>query len=186
MALRTGRYKLGPEDGTVLVRTGREGAAAKMGHDLTLLATRWTATVSVDAEDPARSRITAVVEAASLVVREARGGPVGLTELQREEIENNIRTKVLRSDRHPTITFRSTAVEGDGRRASATGRLTIGRRTRPATLSLRARRSQLPRISATTSIVQTEFGIEPYSALLGALRVKDEVEVVVDVRFPGR
>src|SRR5450755_3636796 len=113
MPLKTGRYRLGPADGSLLIRTGREGAAALMGHDLTLVATRWTATVSVDAEDPPRSKVTATVDAASLVVREATGGPIGLTDSQRAEIESNVRTKVLLSDRYPRIAFHSTAVESD-------------------------------------------------------------------------
>lgn len=186
MPLRSGRYTIGPDDGTLLVMTGREGVAALMGHDLTLLATRWAATVSVDADDPSRSRVRATVEAGSLVVREASGGPVGLTDSQREEIENTVRDKALRTERYPTISFRSTSVDGDGKRASVTGTLTIGRRTRAATLELRVARSKVPRIVATTSIVQTEFGIEPYSALRGALRVKDVVMVRVELRLPGR
>ena len=185
MPLRTGRYRVGPENGTLLVRTGREGAAALMGHDLTLVATSWTATVRVDAGNPSRSTVRATVDAGSLVVLEASGGPVGLTDSQRAEIEDTMRTKVLRSDRHPRISFRSTSVDGDGKRASVTGDLTLARRTRPVTLELRVARSKLPRIIATTSLVQTEFGIEPYSALLGALRVKDVVEVTVELRLPA-
>ncbi len=185
MPLRTGRYTLGPEQGAVTVRTGREGAAALMGHDLTLVVTRWRATVKVDATDPARSTVRATIDAASLVVVDARGGPVGITDAQRAEIEANIRTKVLRSDQHPAITFRSTAVSREGKGWSITGNLAIGRRTRPVMLRLRVARSKAPRITATTSIVQTEYGIEPYTALLGALRVKDVVEVAAEVRLPG-
>jgi polyisoprenoid-binding protein YceI len=186
MPLTSGRYTLGAADGSLLIRTGREGAAALMGHDLTLVASRWTATVAVDVEDPSRSRVTATVDAASLVVLEASGGAVGLTDSQRAEIESNVRTQVLQSDRYPRIAFRSTSVDRDGRHTSVTGRLTIRRRTRPVTLTLRVARSRAPRIVATTSIVQTAFGIAPYSALLGALRVKDVVELTIDVRPPAR
>ena len=181
MPLRSGRYTLGPDNGSLLVMTGREGPAARMGHDLTLLATRWSATVTVDADQPARSKVRAAVEAGSLVVREARGGAVGLRESQREEIESIMRTQVLRSERHPTITFRSTSVEGDGKRATITGNLTLRRRTRPVVLELRMARSASPRLRARGSVAQTEFGIKPYSALLGALRVTDVVQVVIDV-----
>lgn len=186
MALRTGRFILGPADGTVLIRTGREGAAARVGHDLTLVATRWRAVVHVDARVPTRSTMRAVVEAASLEVREASGGALSLSESQKVEIEANMREKVLRSRRHPTITFTSTAVEGDAKRALVTGKLAIAGRTREAALALGVDgRSKLPRVRATMSIVQTDFGITPYSALLGALRVKDAVEVSIDVRLPA-
>jgi polyisoprenoid-binding protein YceI len=181
MALRTGRYILGPKDGTVLVMTGRDGPAARMGHNLTLEATRWNATVVVDVQDPSRSKVTASVDAGSLVVVEASGGPLGLSDSQRVEVEDIVREKVLGSGRHPRITFRSTAVSGDARRVSVTGTLSIGRRTRPITLELRATGAKLPRIVATAAIVQTEFGIQPYSVLRGALRVADTVDLSVEV-----
>jgi polyisoprenoid-binding protein YceI len=186
MALRTGRFTLGPADGTVLIRTGREGAAARVGHDLTLAATRWRAVVHVDARVPSRSTLRAVVDAASLEVREAKGGVLGLTDSQKVEIEANTREKVLRSRSHPKITFTSTAVEGDSKRALVTGDLAIAGRTREAALALHVdARSRMPRVRATMSIVQTDFGITPYSALLGALRVEDAVELSVDVRLPA-
>ncbi len=34
------------------------------------------------------------------------------------------------------------------------------------------------------TVVQSEFGIKPYSAMLGALKVKDEVEIDLDVILP--
>ncbi len=186
MPLRTGRYTIGPDDGSLLIRTGREGAAARMGHDLTLEATRWTATVTVNVEEPARSKVVATIAAGSLVVRDARGGPVGLSDAQRAEIEETVRDKVLNSRRHPRISFRSTAVHVESRRTSVTGALTIRGRTQPATLALRVARARTPRIVATTAVVQTEYRIQPYSALLGALRVKDVVGVTIEVRLPGR
>jgi polyisoprenoid-binding protein YceI len=186
MALRTGTFTLGPADGTVLIRTGREGAAARVGHDLTLVATRWRAAVHVDARVPTRSTVRAVVEAASLEVREASGGALSLTEAQKKEVETNTREKVLRSRRHPKITFTSIAVEGDAKRALVTGKLAIAGKTREAALAVRVdSRSTLPRVRATMSIVQSDVGMTPYSSLLGALRVKDALELSVDVRLPN-
>jgi hypothetical protein len=36
------------------------------------------------------------------------------------------------------------------------------------------------RLTASATVKQTEWGIKPYSALLGALKVRDEVEVAID------
>ena len=36
MAIPPGSYKLGPENGKMLVKTGREGMGGKMGHDLVI------------------------------------------------------------------------------------------------------------------------------------------------------
>jgi polyisoprenoid-binding protein YceI len=186
MALTSGTYRLGPGDGDLLVQTSREGAASLLGHDLTLVATRWSATVTVDVRVVARSRVKATIHAGSLQVREASGGAIGLTDSQKAEVERNIREKVLHSDRHPRITFASTSVTGDARKASVTGNLTITGKTRPVTLNVRVDgRSTSPRIHGTASIAQTDFGIRPYTALLGALRVRDVVDIRVAVTPPS-
>ena len=183
MSLRTGRYVLGPDDGAILIHTGREGPAARLGHDLTLLATQWHATLRIDAEVPSRSRVTATVESGSLVVQSARGGAIGLTDAQKDEIRGIVAAKVLRSERGRLIRFTSTAVDGAGTRAVMAGRLTIARRTRDASFDVRVRGL---RVTATTSISQTDFGITPYSAMLGALRVTDAVRITVSIRLPRR
>ena len=73
MAIKPGTYDLGPTDGTLLVRTGRQGMAQKVGHDLTLEASNWRATVTVD-PDPAGSGATATIEPRSLEVVSGAGG----------------------------------------------------------------------------------------------------------------
>jgi polyisoprenoid-binding protein YceI len=186
MELISGTYILGPDEGDLTIETGREGRAARLGHDLVLAALRWSATVVVDAERPERSTVTATVDAASLVVREASGGMVGLSDSQKAEVEATTRDKVLHSDRHPSITFESTGLTGDATRAALTGDLTIAGTTRPATFALRGDGSGADaRIIASTSIQQTDFGITLYSAMMGSLRVKDVVVVSMAVRLPA-
>jgi hypothetical protein len=58
MNVKPGIYNLGPSDGTVQVKTGRQGMAARAGHDLTLAASNWKATLTVDA-DASRNGVTA-------------------------------------------------------------------------------------------------------------------------------
>ena len=42
VADNTGNFRLGPENGRVVLKTGRQGIAARAGHDLTLEVTRGT------------------------------------------------------------------------------------------------------------------------------------------------
>src|SRR6478672_2871167 len=49
MAIPEGTYTLGPDDGTLVVRTTRTGVAAKAGHDLLIEVTAWQATLEVAA-----------------------------------------------------------------------------------------------------------------------------------------
>lgn len=186
MPLTSGSYDVGPDNGTLLIRTARAGAASRMGHDLVLEATRWSATVVVDARTPDRSSVSATVDGSSLVVREAHGGVLPLTDGQRGEIVRTINDKVRRTGKYPSITFTSLAVTGDPKRAAVSGELTVAGVTRPATLAVVADElAQAVRLTGTMSIVQSEFGIKPYSAMLGALKVKDRVDVTVDVRLPA-
>ena len=182
MQLTSGEHSFGPRQGTLTVRTGRQGAAARMGHDLTLEARDWSATVVVDAADITRSSLEASIDAGSLEVVDASGGALGLSDSQRAEIVQTIRTKVLAVDRHPHITFRSTGITGDERAATVTGQLTVAGKTRVAKVTMAVNAAGTS-ITGTASIVQTRFGIKPYSAMLGALRVKDEVLVEVTVRL---
>ena len=40
------------------------------------------------------------------------------------------------------------------------------------------------RLTGHMTVVQLEFGIKPFSAMMGALKVKDEVEINLDVALP--
>ena len=73
MPLPAGTHRLGPENGTLSVRTGRIGAAAMAGHDLLLDVTAWKATLAVG-EDAAETSLVLEADAASLrVLRGHRG-----------------------------------------------------------------------------------------------------------------
>jgi hypothetical protein len=40
------------------------------------------------------------------------------------------------------------------------------------------------RLTGSMTIVQSQFGIKPFSAMMGALKVKDEVEINLEVALP--
>ncbi|TMD06879.1 MAG: YceI family protein [Chloroflexi bacterium] len=171
---------LGPGDGSIKVYTKREGLASRVGHDLTLEASRWNAEVTVDPDDITRSSVSATVDGGSFEVLEGQGGAMPLSDKDRADIRKNVTQKVLTSGQ---IQFRSTAVEslGDGRFA-LNGDLTISGAGRPVRIDLT---QSGERVSGRTTIRQTDFGIKPSSAMLGALKVADSVDIEVDVRLPS-
>ena len=181
MALTGGSHELGPASGHLLVRTGRSGLGRRAGHDLTLEATRWSAQADVDPAEPANSTVTAEIEVESLEVKEGTGGVMPLTDVDRAEIVKNIRGKVLYTSAHPTITFRSTSVEGTPASFTVEGDLTIMGVTRPVTV-----RGQVSgaRLTASATVVQSRWGIKPFSALFGQLRVADPIEIELDLAAP--
>ncbi|MCP9953322.1 YceI family protein [Actinomadura madurae] len=175
-----GTFELGPDSGRLLVRTGRSGLGRRAGHDLTIEATRWSAAVEarepLDATSPEVS-IEVTVEVDGLEVREGTGGVKPLSDQDRAEIKKNLR-KVLDVRRHPRIRFVSTgagedAVEGD---------LTIMGRTKP--VRVRAVRAG-DRVRGGATVTQSRWGITPYSAFFGALRLADDVEIEFDLRLPA-
>jgi hypothetical protein len=160
------------------VRTARKGAAAKAGHDLVIEVTSWSATLEL-ADDPARSSLALDADAGSLRVREGTGGVMELGDDDRREIEQNIDDEVL--GHHP-VEFRSTAVEGDGARLRVRGDLTLAQRSNPVEFELSLGPDGA--ISGSATLTQSDWGIKPYTALFGALKVADEVKVEVEGR-PG-
>lgn len=158
--------------------THREGVGQKIGHDLILEVQRWEATVEVGAQGTV-SAVRLEADPGSLVVRRGLHGVKPLSERDRGEISRNIDEKVLR--RRP-IAFESTATTHAGGRLSVTGRLTMAGTTRPAAFELST--SEDGRVEAELPLTQSAWGIKPYRGFMGALKVRDTVEVVVTVRLP--
>ena len=42
------------------------------------------------------------------------------------------------------------------------------------------------RVTGTIPLTQSEWGIKPYRGLMGALKVRDSIEVALDVHLPSR
>ena len=180
MAIRAGTHTLGPDNGTLSVRTGRTGAAAKAGHDLLIHVTAWQATLEVG-EDPAQSSIVLHADATSLRVREGTGGMQSLGDDDKASIQETIDDEVLKRQ---GIEFRSTAVQtaGDGGRISVQGELTLVGKTGPVAFDLEV--DDQGKLSGSAVVKQTDWGITPYSTLFGALKVADEVEVAIAAGLP--
>jgi polyisoprenoid-binding protein YceI len=174
VAIETGSYRLGPGDGTLRVRTGRSGAAAKAGHDLVIEVADWQATLEV--ADGTRVELTA--DPTSLRVLDGTGGIQALGDDDKAEIQKTIVGDVLGRD---PIAFRSTAVEvGDGA-LTVQGELTLAGATGQVSFDLHLSGG---RLEGTAVVTQSDFGIKPYSTLFGALKVADAVEIAIDATLP--
>ncbi len=157
----------GPENATLTVRTKRTGAASKAGHDLLIEVTSWSAALDPDA-DPA---LTLTADARSLRVLEGSGGMQALDADDRAGIEKTIDDEVLMGT---AIEFRSTAVEG-GR---IEGELELAGQRHPISFELAG--DEGGRLTGSATVKQSDWGMKPYSALFGALKVADEVEVAFE------
>ena len=184
MDLATGTYAIGPATGALTLHTGRTGFGAMAGHDLVIEVTRWAGTVRTNDEGIESSVIEVVIDATSLEVREGTGGAVPLLASNKSEIRKTI-NKVLSTTKHPEIRFRSTSAQPTADGFRVRGELTIARSTRPVELTVSIDVTTDPlRATVTTTVVQSDFGVKPYSAMLGALKVRDAVEVRAEVQLP--
>jgi polyisoprenoid-binding protein YceI len=151
--------------------------AAQAGHDLTIEATRWSGELTVG-DDLAPTALEARIDMGALIVREGTGGIKPLTDRDRREIGATAR-KTLAADRNPESVFTATGFEPDAGGGTISGTLTLAGATRPVTLKVS--QTGQDRYRVTGSVVQSDYGIKPYSGFLGALKVRDAVSVEADI-----
>ena len=178
MAASTGSYRLGPDAGRVVISTTRAGLAARVGHDLTLDVTRWSADITVPGDDLSAATVGAELDLGSLVVREGTGGARPLTASDRRDIESTMR-KILGVGAQAMAAFRSSRIIPSAAGGAIEGTLTLNGRSQPVRLQLTG--PAPGRYRGTVTIVQSAFGIKPYSGFFGALKLRDEVVAEFEV-----
>ncbi len=132
-------------------------------------------------DDLAPTSLEVRIDMGSLVVREGTGGIKPLSDRDKREIVVTAR-KVLAADRNPEATFSATGFTPAAGGGEISGTLTLAGRSRPIRLAVSE--SGPGNYQATTSVVQTEFGLKPYSGFLGALKVRNAVDVRAEVSLP--
>jgi hypothetical protein len=154
---------------TCRVFTEKDGLLSRLAHDLELAVTRFT----VKADDDA---VEGTFDPRSLRVLHALqdGQPTqALSDWDKRDIEGNLEREVLLSP--SPIHFVSTAItrEPEGG-AKVAGTLTLNSRSRPVELSVRREEGRF-----VTELVlhQLDWGIIPFSSMMGALKIKPEVRV---------
>ena len=159
-----------------LVFTFKEGLLSKVAHDLKIRVTRFSADVtpdSVRAEFDLRS--LRVVEA----MKEGSENPGALSEADKAKIAEQISNEVLHAGQHPTAVFSSRSVtpRADGGYSIA-GELSL----HGVTQAIRAEtRAEGGRQVASIELHQPTYGITPFKAMMGTLKVKADVIVRLSV-----
>jgi hypothetical protein len=178
VAIPDGTHTLGPDSARLTLRTTKAGAASKAAHNLLLEVGTWQGTIS--ASRGGAPELTLTADSRSLRVLEGSGGIKGLTDEDRSNIEQTIHDEVLRGC---VIEFRSTEVTADGDHLQVQGELDLAGRRSPISFTLRP--DDHGRITASAVVRQTDWGMKPYSALFGTLKVGDEVTVELDAAAPA-
>jgi polyisoprenoid-binding protein YceI len=179
VAFLAGRHSVGRDDGTLQIRTYREGIAQKVGHDLIIDVGRWEAAAEVR-EDGTLSAVQLDADPRSLQVRDGLRGVKPLTDKNRGDIRKAIDERILGGR---PIVFRSTAVKPGNGALIVRGELELAGTRRPASFELTAAADG--RVRGTLAVTQSEWGIKPYRGMMGALKVRDTIEVILDVPLPS-
>ncbi|OBF12687.1 S-adenosyl-L-methionine-dependent methyltransferase [Mycobacterium sp. ACS4054] len=171
----TDQWTLTASDGELLIRTGVAGRVARMGHRLTIAMTRWEATVVWTGAQPVSAELTVDVD--SFEVLQGEGGVKGLSGPEKLLVKSNA-LKSLDAKRYPEIRFAADIVDktDDGYRLS--GKLHIRGKSRDHIVDVRTEDLGARwRMSVESTVRQTDYGVKPYSLLMGSVQVADEVSV---------
>lgn len=157
--------------------TFKEGILSAVAHDLELRVHELEIELSDD-----RRAVTATFDPRSLRVVDAivdgRRSPGTISAKDKAKIESNIVTEVIPVARFPEVRFVSSAIRAVDAGWEIEGTLMLAGRTRP--ICIPVHRADGKAIGEVT-LHQPEYGIKPYSAMLGTLRIQPDVKVRIEV-----
>jgi len=180
--MRESSWSLTPADGELHIRTGVDGRAAKMGHRLTIGMRSWQAAVRWAGGKPTGVELTADVD--SLEVLSGAGGLTPLAGPERGIARSNA-LKSLDAKKFPQIRFSADDVAETDEGYRLTGNVEIHGTSRPQSVDVKVEgRDEAFALSAQVKVRQTDFGIKPFSLLLGSLKVADEVTIGFAAKHP--
>jgi len=183
-------YALDPNQGLLWVQVFKDPdtVAAALSHDHIIAAYGWSGTATWDAEDPSKCAVSIKVPVSGLdpdapSLRKMVGLEGELSESQRGEVKGHMLGKSqLNSSKYGTIRFTSTSCSSAGKTVTVTGDLSIRGQAAPVTASLSVTADGATfTAKGSFTAKATDFGFDPYSAMMGALKNRDKMTFGIDV-----
>lgn len=175
------RYRLDPVQGQFMVRAFAEGLLSAFAHSPTFAVRRYTGDLRFGGGQVRNLNLELIVDAASLALTDR------VSAADRAEIEERMRRDVLQASAYREIEYRASCLSEDriepGRyHLRITGPLSLRGviAPHPVDLELLVIRDGV-RLRGSTLLRLSEHGIEPVTALAGAIRLKDELSVSFDL-----
>jgi polyisoprenoid-binding protein YceI len=164
----------------VVIIVGKTGVFGFAGHAHEVVAPSVGGRVTFDPADWRRASVSLDVDASKLRVTGKGESPADVPEVQRVMLSG----QVLDVTRFPKITFQSRRVSVTVRTATSAdvlieGDMTLHGTMRPMAIRVAVTLDAGGRVTArgSFSLKQTEFGMVPVTAVGGAVRVKDELDI---------
>jgi len=154
----------------------KQGLLSPVGHNVKLRV--GALTVDVDPEEPSlKASIDVSTLKAVCAYTEAGDTPGALSAKDLTTINGYVAKDILKVSRHPTATFEATELyDNDDGTWDVEGTLTLCGVTRPLSFTAEEDGEHL---RASITLNQPSFGIKPFSAMLGTLKVQPDVGVAV-------
>ena len=161
----------------IFVYSFKDGLLSKIAHDLKIQASSFSIEMDTEA-----NTLNASVDALSLKVlccmKRGVPAPNTLSASDKKKIEVNLLKNVLNTKRFPKISFVSSSIQPESDGFSIQGELSLHGRTR--SVRVRATR-QGHLLVAELTLHQPDYGIKPFKAMMGTLKVKPDVKVVISI-----
>ena len=158
--------------------TYKEGLLSYLAHDLRISVTSFS--ISMGGKD---HFLEAYVDARSLHVdcamENGRERPDLLSARDRTDIDNNIIRDVLHTDKYPDSILLSSSVKKEGENYLVKADLTLAGRTQE--MSFEVRKEDDKRYIADVRLHLPDFGIKPFSALLGAIKIRPDILIHIEI-----
>ena len=176
----------------VLVWRDPSAVANSFAHDHVVRATEWAGTFTFLPGDATACAMDVDVVTGSLLndeppLRAAVGLDSEMSDSDRQSVRNSmLGPDQLDAEGHPTLSFTSTACRGDvdgAGQLQVDGTLTVHGVDKPVTWTVDYGVDADDRLVArgALTIAQSDFGITPYSAFFGAVKVADEVDLAFEL-----
>lgn len=180
-------YQIDPQASVLHILVYRGGRLARLGHNHVVSSKSLSGRVWMHPQ-LARSGFEISFPVADLIVddpdaRRAAGSefPPEIPEADKQGTRKNmLRAEVLDAEQYPSVELKSAQIEGSLPTPQVTARVTIKQASREVVVPVKVTVNG-DRLTAAGefAILQTDFEMKPFSVALGALEVKDQL----DVRF---
>jgi polyisoprenoid-binding protein YceI len=180
---RTRAYTIVPSESSFRVFVGKAGLFSALAHDHDIGVKSFNGRIIIPESGTGAGSLELEVDATSLEVLDTKP-----SEADKKKIFDSMHNEILQSAMHPKITFKSASVSDlkqTGNEAYSfvvNGDLTLRGVTKRIAVPVAATiTAQQIRAIGKYTLKQTDYGIKPYSAAGGTIKVKNEVVLNFDI-----
>ena len=161
--------------------------AADLSHDHAIQAVGWSGKAKWDPEEYSSCDISISVPVNNLQVdnpdiRKLAGLEGTISESMRKDVKKHMLSDIqLDAEKYPMISFQSTSCEGAGDSMTLKGNFTMHGITNAVSIPVTVSDTDGISLKGSFPVTATDYGIEPYSAMFGAVANKDEMKITFDL-----